>query len=169
MPDQRCLRICRCREQPKRQEDCRTSNVHWAETPGAHPTISRHIPVYPGISRILFFVRGHPVARPRSRVSEVHPGCGSYSVHLAPLGYTIVNTVSQFLSASRVEYGRPVPIAGRDRSALLEHQHHRLRRPRVTRSCSIPPARDARAPTSGAPRRSASRSRRWGVFCRRAR
>ena len=55
-----CLRICRCREQPKRQEDCRTSNVHWAETPGAHPTISRHIPVYPGISRILFFVRGHP-------------------------------------------------------------------------------------------------------------
>ena len=32
---------------------------HWAETPGAHPTISRHISVYPGISRILFFVRGH--------------------------------------------------------------------------------------------------------------
>ena len=28
------------------------------ETPGAHPTISRHIPVYPGISRILFLVRG---------------------------------------------------------------------------------------------------------------
>ena len=63
MPDQRCLRICRCREQPKRQEDCRTSNVHWAETPGAHPTISHYIPAYPGISRHIsdpFFVRGHP-------------------------------------------------------------------------------------------------------------
>ena len=24
---------------------------HWAETPGAHPTISRHIPAYLGISR----------------------------------------------------------------------------------------------------------------------
>ena len=35
---------------------------HWAETPGAHPTISRHISVYPGISRYIsdpFFVRGH--------------------------------------------------------------------------------------------------------------
>ena len=26
---------------------------HWAETPGAHPTISRHISVYPGISRYI--------------------------------------------------------------------------------------------------------------------
>ena len=31
---------------------------HWAETPGAHPTISRHISVYPGISRILFLFAG---------------------------------------------------------------------------------------------------------------
>ena len=28
-----------------------------------YPTISRHIPVYPGISRIPFFVRGHPGGR----------------------------------------------------------------------------------------------------------
>ena len=26
---------------------------HWAETPGTHPTISRHIPAYPGISRYI--------------------------------------------------------------------------------------------------------------------
>ena len=37
---------------------------HWAETPGAHPTISHYIPAYPGISRILFFVRGHQVGGP---------------------------------------------------------------------------------------------------------
>ena len=35
-------------------------NVHWAETPGAHPTISHYIPAYPGISRILFFCSRAP-------------------------------------------------------------------------------------------------------------
>ena len=41
---------------------------HWAETPGAHPTISRHIPGYPGISRILFLFAGtKAAARPYRR------------------------------------------------------------------------------------------------------
>ena len=43
---------------------------HWAKTLGAHPTISRHISVYPGISRILFFVRGHQGGRQSLRMRQ---------------------------------------------------------------------------------------------------
>ena len=45
---------------------------HWAETPGAHPTISRHISVYPGISRILFFCSRAPRRRRSCRTHLAH-------------------------------------------------------------------------------------------------
>ena len=44
---------------------------HWAETPGAHPTISRHISVYPGISRILFLFAGTKAAARQSWLNLV--------------------------------------------------------------------------------------------------
>ena len=50
---------------------------HWAETPGAHPTISQHIPLYPGISRYIpvylgsFFLFAGTKAAARETVDRV--------------------------------------------------------------------------------------------------
>ena len=54
---------------------------HWAETPGAHPTISRYIPVYPGISRHIsdpfFCSRANPYGQGQSSLTALARRKGS--------------------------------------------------------------------------------------------